>query len=76
MAIQLLYDIAGAIESPEMDQVVRQAQQMIQQEFSDPELTAESVAVALSYHRGSLSRAGFTQAHEHDDSGSTSCMCD
>jgi two-component system response regulator YesN len=56
MAVQMLYQVANAIRTPEVPSVVRQVRHVIQQEFSDPDLSAESVAGRLLYHRGSLSR--------------------
>jgi AraC-like DNA-binding protein len=56
LAIGMLYQIANSIRTLEIPSVVRQAQNMIQQEFADPDLSVESLAVRLGYHRGSLSR--------------------
>lgn len=56
LAVQLLYSLAEIIHSPAVSPVVQRAQRMIQQEFSDPEISAEEIASELSYHRGSLSR--------------------
>jgi AraC-like DNA-binding protein len=56
MTIEAMYDLADSIQQKPLDQVVRRSQQMIQQDFSDPELSTESIAAELNYHRGSLSR--------------------
>ncbi len=55
-AIEMLYDIANAIRSPRIAPLVQRARQIIEQEFADPNLSAERIASELSYHRGSLSR--------------------
>jgi AraC-like DNA-binding protein len=55
-AIQMLYDLANSIRSPKIAPLVQRARNMIEQEFADPELSAERIAAELSYHRGSLSR--------------------
>jgi AraC-like DNA-binding protein len=56
MAVEMLYHLADTLQLPEISAVVNRAQRMIQQEFNDPELSAEQIAGELSYHRGSLSR--------------------
>ena len=56
LAIRMLYRLADTIRSPEVPSVVAQAQQIIQQEFADPALSAGSIAERLHYHRVSLSR--------------------
>jgi AraC-like DNA-binding protein len=55
-AIEMLYDIANAIRSPRIAPLVQRARHIIEQEFADPDLSAERIATELSYHRGSLSR--------------------
>jgi AraC-like DNA-binding protein len=55
-AIEMLYSIANAIRSPRIAPLVQRARQIIEQEFADPNLSAERIATELSYHRGSLSR--------------------
>ena len=55
-AIEMLYDIANAIRAPRIAPLVQRARQIIEQEFADPDLSAERIAAELSYHRGSLSR--------------------
>ena len=56
LAIRMLYQVADAIRAPEVPTVVSQVQQIIQQEFADPNLSAASIAERLHYHRVSLSR--------------------
>ncbi len=56
LAMALWYHIANAIRAPEMPTAIGKVQQIIQQQFSNPELTAQSIAATLGYHRGSLSR--------------------
>jgi AraC-like DNA-binding protein len=56
LAISMLYQLANAITAPQIPSVVLKAQYKIQQEFANPDLSAESIAKALGYHRGSLSR--------------------
>ncbi len=56
LAIGALYELANRVRTPEVPAVVRQAQQIIEREFGNPELSAEHIADALTYHRGSLSR--------------------
>ncbi|HEX4054881.1 MAG TPA: AraC family transcriptional regulator [Tepidisphaeraceae bacterium] len=55
-AIQMLYDLANSIRSPKTAPLVQRARNIIEQEFADPDLSAERIAAELSYHRGSLSR--------------------
>jgi AraC-like DNA-binding protein len=55
-AIRLLYEVANVIRSPEVSTAVVEAKRIIQQEFADPDLSVESIAQRLHYHRGSLSR--------------------
>jgi len=64
-AVEMLYDIANAIRSARIEPLVHRARQIIEQEFADPDLSAERIATELNYHRGSLSRlfhrqTGFT----------------
>jgi AraC-like DNA-binding protein len=54
--VELLYDLANSIRSPRVAPLVQRARHMIEQEFADPDLSAERIATELSYHRGSLSR--------------------
>lgn len=56
LAIRMLYQLADAIRAPAVPSVVAQVQQVIQQEFADPDLSARSIADRLHYHRVSLSR--------------------
>lgn len=56
MAISMMYQVANAIRAPQMPSVVVKAQHKIQQGFADPDLSTESIAKDLGYHRGSLSR--------------------
>jgi AraC-like DNA-binding protein len=64
-AIELMYDVANCLRTPQTPSVVRAAQQFIQQNFSDPNLSINSLAAELNYHRGSLSRLF------HQQTGST-----
>jgi AraC-like DNA-binding protein len=57
LAIGMLYDIAERIGTSQLPSVVQQAQQVIHAEFGDPDLSVDSIALRLHYHRGSLSRA-------------------
>ena len=56
LAIKLLYQVADSIRTPEIHSVVLQTQHLIQQGFGDPDLSTESIAKEVGYHRGSLSR--------------------
>ena len=56
LAIRMMYHLADVIRTPEQPSAVQQVQHIIQQEFADPNLSAESIAARLHYHRGSLSR--------------------
>jgi transcriptional regulator GlxA family with amidase domain len=56
LAIRMLYQLADAMRAPAVPSVVAQVQQIIQQEFADPNLSAGSIADRLHYHRVSLSR--------------------
>ncbi len=56
LGIRMLYQLADAIRAPEVPSVVAQVQQIIQQEFPDPDLSAGAIAERLHYHRVSLSR--------------------
>ncbi|MGD0140052.1 MAG: AraC family transcriptional regulator [Tepidisphaeraceae bacterium] len=56
MAIEMLYEMANSIRTPRVAPLVQRARHLIEQEFADPDLSAERIAADLSYHRGSLSR--------------------
>jgi AraC-like DNA-binding protein len=56
LGLRIFYDIANSIRSPLVPTEVQQAQQIIQQEFGNMNLSAASIAEQLNYHRGSLSR--------------------
>ncbi len=56
LAIEMWYEIANTIRSPEVTTAIRQARHLIEQEFADPGLSAKSIAHRLGYHRSSLSR--------------------
>lgn len=56
LAISAWYGIASRIASPKLPTEVEQAKRIIQQEFGTPDLSAESIADRLHYHRGSFSR--------------------
>src|SRR5688572_14283247 len=56
LGIRMLYQVADVVRTPEVPSVVSRAQQLIQQEFADPDLSAASIAERLHYHRVSLSR--------------------
>ena len=55
-AITLLYRVADALRTSEVAGIVRRAEHIIQQEFSNPHLAASIIADRVGYHRGSLSR--------------------
>jgi AraC-like DNA-binding protein len=55
-AIEMLYDLANSIRTQKIAPLVQRARHMIEQEFADPDFSAERIAAELSYHRGSLSR--------------------
>ena len=55
-AIALLYRVADGLRTSEVATIVRQAEHIIQQEFSNPHLAARMIADRVGYHRGSLSR--------------------
>jgi AraC-like DNA-binding protein len=55
-AITLLYRVADGLRTKEVATIVRRAEHIIQQEFSNPALAAGLIANRLGYHRGSLSR--------------------
>ena len=55
-AIKLLYEMTNSIRTARVAPLVQRARHIIEQEFADPELSAERIAADLSYHRGSLSR--------------------
>ena len=55
-AIKLLYEMANSIRTARIAPLVQRARHIIEQEFADPELSAERIATDLNYHRGSLSR--------------------
>ena len=55
-AIELWYQLANSIRSPEIPSVVTRAQQFIREHFANPDLSTESLAEHLHYHRGSMSR--------------------
>lgn len=56
LAIEMLYEIAERIGTSRLPSVVQQAQQLIHTEFANPELSVDTIADRLHYHRGSLSR--------------------
>ncbi|HEV2296116.1 MAG TPA: helix-turn-helix transcriptional regulator [Tepidisphaeraceae bacterium] len=56
LAIRMLYQLADVVRTPEVPSVASRAQQLIEQEFADPELSVASIAERLNYHRVSLSR--------------------
>lgn len=56
LAISEWYRIANAIGTQPDHSIVDQARSIIDQEFSDPELTAAGLARRLGCHRGTLSR--------------------
>lgn len=57
LVIQCLYEIANRIRKVDVPSVVRQAQQIIHTDFTDPDLSVDRIAAQLNYHRGSMSRA-------------------
>ena len=56
LAVQTLYELADQIRTPQVPSVVREVQTLIEQEFANPDLSAELMAERFAYHRGSLSR--------------------
>lgn len=56
LAIRLIYEVADRISTTQVPSVVQQVQQFIHAEFADPNLSVDSIAARLHYHRGSLSR--------------------
>ncbi len=56
MGTPLLYRVADCLRTKEVATIVRRAEHIIQQEFSNPNLAAGMIANRLGYHRGSLSR--------------------
>jgi AraC-like DNA-binding protein len=56
LALEMFYSLADSMRSNEVTPLIQRAKHIIEQEFSDPDLSAERVAAELSYHRGSLSR--------------------
>jgi AraC-like DNA-binding protein len=56
LAIRAIYDLANATRATKTPSVVQQVQFVIQQEFADPDLSSETLAAKVDYHRGSLSR--------------------
>ena len=61
LAIQSIYDLANATRATKTPSAVQQVQFIIQQEFADPDLSSETLAAKVCYHRGSLSR----MFHQH-----------
>ena len=57
LAIQCLYEVANRIRKVGIPSIVRQAQQIIHADFTDPDLSVDRIAGQLNYHRGSMSRA-------------------
>jgi len=56
LAIEMLYGLADSMRATQITPLIQRAKHIIEQEFSDPDLSAERLASSLSYHRGSLSR--------------------
>jgi AraC-like DNA-binding protein len=61
LAIRALYELANATRATKTPSAVQQVQFIIQQEFADPDLSSETLAAKVCYHRGSLSR----MFHQH-----------
>jgi AraC-like DNA-binding protein len=61
LAIRAIYDLANATRATKTPSAVEQVQFIIQQEFADPDLSSETLAAKVCYHRGSLSR----MFHQH-----------
>ncbi|HEY7089693.1 MAG TPA: helix-turn-helix transcriptional regulator [Tepidisphaeraceae bacterium] len=55
-AIGMLYELVDRIAMTHVPSVVSQAQRLIHTEFADPDLSVDTIAERLHYHRGSLSR--------------------
>jgi len=56
LAMSAIYDLANATRAVKTPSAVQQAQYIIHQEFADPDLSTETIASKVCYHRGSLSR--------------------
>jgi AraC-like DNA-binding protein len=61
LAIRAIYDLANATRATKTPTAVEQVQYLIHQEFADPNLSSETLAAKVCYHRGSLSR----MFHQH-----------
>jgi AraC-like DNA-binding protein len=56
LAMRAIYDLANASRRTTAPSTVQRVQNIIQQEFADPKISTEAIAVKVQYHRGSLSR--------------------
>jgi AraC-like DNA-binding protein len=56
LAMKAIYDLANASRRTKAPSTIQEVQHIIQQEFADPGLSTETIAVKVHYHRGALSR--------------------
>jgi AraC-like DNA-binding protein len=56
LAMRAIYDLANASRRTTAPSTVQRVQNIIQQEFADPQISTETIAAKVQYHRGALSR--------------------
>jgi AraC-like DNA-binding protein len=56
LAMRAIYDLANASRRSTVPSTVQRVQNIIQQDFADPQISTETIAAKVQYHRGALSR--------------------